>query len=51
MDSPHVSIVRKIGADVLNDPVYNKGTAFPYAERERLRLRGLLPPRLFTDET
>ncbi|KAK9792672.1 hypothetical protein WJX73_006593 [Symbiochloris irregularis] len=38
-----VSIVRKRGLDVLHDPIYNKGTAFPYSERERLGLRGLLP--------
>jgi len=33
------------GEDVLNNPLWNKGTAFKTGERDRLRLRGLLPPR------
>lgn len=37
-------IVRKHGVDVLHDPLYNKGTGFPLSERERLGIRGLLPP-------
>ncbi len=36
----------KRGLDVLKDPLLNKGTAFSYPERERLRIRGLLPPRM-----
>lgn len=33
------------GSDILNNPLYNKGTAFKSGERDRLRFRGLLPPR------
>lgn len=34
------------GVAVLHDPTLNKGTAFTEEERERLHLRGLLPPRV-----
>ena len=32
------------GIDILHDPLWSKSTAFDYAERDRLGLRGLLPP-------
>lgn len=47
-DVSTIRIVRKRGSDVIKDPLFNKGTAFPAAERERLGLRGLLPPRCLT---
>lgn len=34
------------GSDILTNPLYNKGTAFKSGERDRLRIRGLLPPRI-----
>ena len=40
----------KLGIELLQDPRFNKGTAFTEAERGALRLRGLLPPRVFTLE-
>jgi malate dehydrogenase (oxaloacetate-decarboxylating)(NADP+) len=38
------------GVKLLHDPVRNKGTAFTEAEREALGLRGLLPPRVLSQE-
>jgi len=34
------------GADILQDPLFSKGTAFKSGERDRLRIRGLVPPRI-----
>jgi len=34
------------GVKILHDPVRNKSTAFTEAERDALKLRGLLPPRV-----
>src|SRR5262245_36694730 len=36
------------GSDLLHDPRFNKGTAFTEAERDALKIRGLLPPRVST---
>ncbi|CAM8928122.1 unnamed protein product [Rhodiola kirilowii] len=41
-------IVHKRGADILHDPWYNKDTGFTLTERNRLGLRGLLPPRVMS---
>ncbi len=38
------------GRALLCDPVLNKGTVFNEAERTVFRLRGLLPPRVFSPE-
>ncbi len=38
----------RLGTELLHDPKRNKGTAFTAAEREALRLRGLLPPQVST---
>jgi len=40
----HVQITPKLGLDVLTDPIYNRGIGFRLHHRERLRVRGLLPP-------
>ena len=36
------------GPEILHDSVLNKGTAFTEEERDAFKLRGLLPPRVFT---
>ncbi|MGA3206543.1 MAG: oxaloacetate-decarboxylating malate dehydrogenase [Syntrophales bacterium] len=38
------------GVTLLHDPMLNKGTAFTEAERDALKLRGLLPPHVQTQE-
>ena len=38
------------GAELLHNPLLNKGTAFTEEERDAFKLRGLLPPRVFTQE-
>ena len=44
-------VLRKNGVDLLHDPLYNRGTAFTMSERERLKLRGLLPPRVLSQSS
>ncbi len=41
---------RDRGVKLLHDPVRNKGTAFSREEREALGLRGLLPPRIHSQD-
>lgn len=47
---PGPCIVHKRGADILHDPWFNKDTGFPLTERDRLGIRGLLPPRVISFE-
>jgi malate dehydrogenase (oxaloacetate-decarboxylating)(NADP+) len=46
----HRPAVLPKGSTLLHDPTLNKGTAFTEAERDALGLRGLLPPRVFTQD-
>ncbi|KAL5058472.1 hypothetical protein RYX36_030076 [Vicia faba] len=46
--NPAPCMVHKRGADILHDPWFNKDTGFPLTERDRLGLRGLLPPRIIS---
>eukprot|EP00756_Hemistasia_phaeocysticola_P011792 Hpha_TRINITY_DN15142_c4_g2::TRINITY_DN15142_c4_g2_i3::g.129863::m.129863 len=43
-----VAVTEKKGLGIIHDPLLNKGTAFTPSERDRLMLRGLLPPKLLT---
>ncbi len=37
------------GINLLHNPTWNKGTGFSEAERDALNIRGLLPPRIFSE--
>lgn len=39
---------KKHGIDVVHDPLWNKNLAFDLSERDRLGLRGLMPPKVQT---
>mmetsp|Transcript_85591 Transcript_85591/g.228201 ORF Transcript_85591/g.228201 Transcript_85591/m.228201 type:complete len:600 (+) Transcript_85591:54-1853(+) len=47
---PRAFRTRQFGVDVLHEPLFNKGTAFNNFERDRLGIRGLLPPAVKTIE-
>ena len=49
--STHHKVNQKSGFDLLNDPSLNKATAFSETEREQYKLRGLLPTRVFDQQT
>ncbi|KAI8063452.1 hypothetical protein BC940DRAFT_307242 [Gongronella butleri] len=40
-----VQVTNSRGVNIIHDPLLSKGTAFNMAERERLSIRGLVPPR------
>ncbi|KAI9497582.1 hypothetical protein BDB00DRAFT_756204 [Zychaea mexicana] len=40
-----VQVTHSRGVNVIHDPLLSKGTAFSINERERLSIRGLVPPR------
>ncbi|KAL5196504.1 hypothetical protein ABZP36_000016 [Zizania latifolia] len=43
-------VLHKRGSDILHDPWFNRGTAFSMTERDRLGLRGLLPPNVVSSQ-
>jgi hypothetical protein len=40
----------KRGVDLLHDPIFNKGLCYTYSERDRMGIRGLIPPVIRTIE-
>ena len=46
-DVVQAEIVRKTGKNLLSDPLFNKGLGFPRTERDRLGIRGLVPPSTY----
>ncbi|MGA7105076.1 MAG: hypothetical protein WBX49_06990, partial [Candidatus Deferrimicrobiaceae bacterium] len=47
---PDIRKTFPVGLKLLQDPFLNKGTAFTETERDKLKLRGLLPPKVLTME-
>jgi malate dehydrogenase (oxaloacetate-decarboxylating)(NADP+) len=47
---PSIENKMPVGIYLLHNPLLNQGTAFTVEERERLGLRGLLPPRVISQE-
>ena len=45
---PKALKTKQTGIDILHDPLWNKGMAFDNPERDRLKLRGLIPPMVKT---
>ena len=45
---PKPYVIPKRGMDLLHEPLFNKGVRFPERERDRLSLRGLLPPKVLS---
>jgi len=50
VSSPQAPPTDKVGVDLIEDPLFNKGTAFTEEERGKYKLRGLLPPHVMTLE-
>lgn len=48
LENPPTNSAALRGMALLHEPSLNKGTAFTESERDQLGLRGLLPPRVFT---
>jgi hypothetical protein len=44
----HPEFTKRRGLGIVHDSLSNKGTGFDLAERDRLRIRGLVPPRQLT---
>lgn len=45
-----VIVPKERGVKLIHNPVYNKGTAFSERERKALALRGLLPPKVLSQD-
>lgn len=43
---PRPVLTEAKGVEIIHDPLWNKGMGMDYSERDRLNLRGLVPPRV-----